>query len=64
MKEKETLTYEDAIRRIEEITKKIESGEMDIDSLADNLKEAKKLVAFCKDKLTKVEDDVRKILDE
>ncbi|MBO4664202.1 MAG: exodeoxyribonuclease VII small subunit [Bacteroidaceae bacterium] len=61
---KEKITYEEAIQRIEEITKKIESGEMDIDSLATSLKEAKELVQFCKDKLTKVESDVKKILDE
>ena len=61
---KEKITYEEAIQRIEEITKKIESGEMDIDSLANSLKEAKELVQFCKEKLTKVEADVKKILDE
>jgi exodeoxyribonuclease VII small subunit len=61
---KDKLTYEEAIHRIEEITKKVESGEMDIDSLATNLKEAKELVQFCKEKLTKVEADVKKILDE
>jgi exodeoxyribonuclease VII small subunit len=43
---------------------KIESGEMDIDSLTDNLKEAKELVNFCKEKLTKVENEVKTILDE
>lgn len=61
---KENMTYEKAISRIEEITKKVESGEMDIDSLAANLKEAKELVQFCKNKLTKVEEDVKKILGE
>ena len=64
MKKDNKMTYEQAISRIEEITKKVESGEMDIDSLATNLKEAKELVQFCKDKLTKVEADVKKILDE
>ena len=45
---KKDLTYSDAMKRLEEIVRKIESGEMDIDSLAENLKEAKQLVAFCK----------------
>ena len=58
------MTYEQAISRIEEITRKVESGEMDIDSLATSLKEAKELVQYCKEKLTKVEADVKKILDE
>ncbi|MBP5375737.1 MAG: exodeoxyribonuclease VII small subunit [Bacteroidaceae bacterium] len=57
------LTYEKAVKRLEEIVKQIEGGEMDIDSLAANLKEAKTLVTYCKDKLTKVEAEVKKCLD-
>lgn len=57
------MTYEKAMKRLEGIVKKIESGEMDIDSLAANLKEAKTLVEYCKDKLTKVESEVNKCLD-
>ena len=58
------LNYTQAMQRLEEIVEKIESGEMDIDSLTDNLKEAKELVNFCKEKLTKVENEVKTILDE
>ena len=57
------LTYEKAVKRLEEIVKKIEGGEMDIDSLTANLKEAKDLVEFCKEKLTNVEVEVKKCLD-
>ncbi|MDE5740529.1 MAG: exodeoxyribonuclease VII small subunit [Bacteroidaceae bacterium] len=57
------MTYEQAMKRLEQIVKQIEVGEMDIDSLTANLKEAKNLVAFCKDKLTNVETDVKKCLD-
>lgn len=58
------LNYTQAMQRLEKIVEKIENGEMDIDSLTDNLKEAKKLVNFCKEKLTKVESEVKTILDE
>lgn len=58
------LNYTQAMQRLEKIVAKIENGEMDIDSLTDNLKEAKKLVNFCKEKLTKVESEVKTILDE
>ena len=58
------LNYTQAMQRLEEIVAKIESGEMDIDSLTNNLKEAKELVNFCKEKLTKVENEVKTILDE
>ncbi len=57
------MTYEKAMKRLEEIVKKIEGGEMDIDSLAANLKEAKGLVEYCKEKLTNVEAEVNKCLN-
>lgn len=58
-----TITYEKAMKRLEQIVTKIESGEMDIDSLVANLKEAQTLVEFCKEKLTNVEAEVKKCLD-
>ena len=57
------MTYEKAVKRLEEIVKQIENGEMDIDSLTANLKEAKALVEYCKEKLTNVEAEVKKCLD-
>lgn len=61
---KDELSYEAAMQKLTAIVQKIESGQMDIDSLADNLKEAKELISYCKAKLTKVEGDVKKILEE
>ena len=58
------LNYTQAMQRLEKIVAKIENGEMDIDSLTDNLKEAKELVNSCKEKLTKVESEVKTILNE
>lgn len=57
-------TYEQAINRLEQIVQEIESGEMNIDALAQNMKEAQQLIKFCKNKLTKVEDDIQSILQE
>lgn len=57
------LTYEMAIKRLEQIVAKIENGEMDVDALAFNIKEAKDLAEFCKEKLTKVENEVKKCLE-
>jgi exodeoxyribonuclease VII small subunit len=65
MEEKKTeQKYEEAMKRLEEIVRQIENGEMDIDSLADKLKEAKQLMAFCKQKLISVEEEVNKIMSE
>ncbi len=58
------MKYEEAVRRLEEIVDKMEGGDMDIDTLGEQLKTAKKLIKMCKDKLTKADEEVRKILEE
>ena len=62
--EKQTPSYAEAVKRLETIVAKIENGEMDIDTLSSQLKEAKELVALCKKKLTKVDAEVKKILED
>ena len=52
------------MQRLQTIVSQMENGEMDIDALLTNLKEAKQLIDFCKNKLTRVETDVKKILEE
>lgn len=56
-------TYTEAMKKLEAIVAKIEGGELDIDQLGDNLKEAQKLIKFCKDKLYKADEEIRKMLD-
>ena len=51
-----------AMRQLEDIAAKMENGELDIDSLSEQLKTAQKLIKQCKDKLTKTDEDIRKIL--
>ena len=58
------IKYEEAIRQIEDIIERLENDEMDIDSLGTELKKAQKLIKLCKDKLTKTEEEVKKILEE
>ena len=57
-------TYEQAMKRLEEIVTKIESGELDIDSLGEQLKEAQKLIKLCRDKLYKADSEIKKMLEE
>lgn len=57
-------TYKEAMQQLEEITRSISSGELDVDQLAAKLKQAKELVEFCKKKLQTVEADVNQILGE
>lgn len=60
----EKINYEQAMKRIEEIAGKMENGQLGIDELADHLKEAQKLIKLCKDKLTKTDEEIKKLLDE
>lgn len=57
------LKYEEALKQLEDIVAKMENDELDIDTLSQQLKTAQKLVKLCKDKLTKTDEDIRKILD-
>lgn len=59
---KPKLTYEQATSRLEEIVNNLERGDLALDSLAQQIKEAQELLAFCRKKLTQVETDVKKIL--
>jgi exodeoxyribonuclease VII small subunit len=54
--------YETAMKQLEEIVGKMESGELDIDSLSKELKTAQGLIKLCKDKLTKTEEEINKIM--
>ena len=60
----EELTYADAQKRLEEIVHQIEENNQDIDKLCDLVKEAKELLAFCKNKLFDVENKVKKNMGE
>ena len=59
----EELKYE-ALAQLETIVRKMESNEFDIDELAVQLKTAQRLIKFCKDKLTKTEEEIKKIQAE
>lgn len=56
--------YEAAMMQLEEIVKKMENGDLDVDSLCEQLKVAQKLIKQCNDKLTKTDEEIKKILDK
>ena len=58
------MKYETAMRQLETIAEKMENGELDIDSLCEQLKTAQKLIKMCKDKLTSTEENIKKVLEE
>ena len=58
------IKYEEAFAQLQEIVRKMENDEYSIDELAVQLKTAQRLIKFCKDKLTKTEEEISKIQSE
>lgn len=57
------MTYSEATTRLEEIMGKIQGGKVDIDELTGVLKEAQELVKFCRDKLYKVDEEIKALTE-
>jgi exodeoxyribonuclease VII small subunit len=57
-------TYAQALARLEQIVGQIDAGELEIDQLAEKLKEANQLIAFCRDRLARVDGETEKLLSE
>ena len=58
------INYESAVKELEDIVRKMENDQLDIDSLTEQLKRAQQLVKICKDKLTKTDEEIKQILEE
>ena len=58
------MKYEEAILQLESIVLQIEKNEFDIDQLTSQLKDAKKLINFCKDRLYKTDVKIKELLGE
>lgn len=59
---KTTMKYEEAVKELETIVRRMEANELDIDTLSTELKRAQELLRLCKDKLTKADEEVKKVL--
>lgn len=64
MPTKKKETYAEALARLESLVALIDNNELDIDQLADKIKEANQIIAYCTAKLTKAESEVQKLLAE
>lgn len=56
------MKYEEALNQLETIVRKMEQGEYNIDELTEQLKKAQQLIKLCRDKLTKTDEEIKKIL--
>lgn len=64
MGEEKNINYTSAFEELQMIVSDIESGDISVDELSEKVKRASVLIAICKEKLFKTEDDVNQILKE
>lgn len=57
------LTFEVALKKLEQITRELETGEIDLEASIDKYKEATKLIGFCNEKLKNAHESVSKIMN-
>lgn len=60
---KKEMTYAAAMAEIEKILARFRDQEMDVDSLAEEVRRATELIALCKERLLKAETEVKKVLE-
>jgi exodeoxyribonuclease VII small subunit len=61
---KKDFSFNDAVVEIEKILRKIESGDLDIDKLAVEVKRASELIRQCQKKLRTTEEEINNIFKD
>lgn len=61
---KKEKTYSEALAELQDILSKIESGDLEVDVLTEEIKKASELLKLCKDKLYKTDAQIKKILED
>ena len=61
---KKEESYNEAIEKLRRIVAEIDKDELDVDLLSEKVREASRLIKLCKEKLYKVDTDVRNVLEE
>ncbi len=62
--QKKEINYEEAVNQLEEIARKMENGEFEVDELVAQLKKAQQLIKLCNDKLRCTDEEIQKILKQ
>ncbi|HLN56394.1 MAG TPA: exodeoxyribonuclease VII small subunit [Bacteroidales bacterium] len=58
---KKEFSFNDAVSRIEQILKNIENGDLDVDKLSEEVKNAAELIRQCQKKLKTTEEEINSI---
>lgn len=61
--QEEKLTYEEAMQRLEDLTKRMESGEITVDQMAESLRQAQKWMKQCREQLYEAKKNCNSLLD-
>ena len=61
---KKEFSFSEAVIEIEDILKKIESGELDVDKLSVEVKRASELIRQCQKKLRTTEEEINSIFKD
>jgi exodeoxyribonuclease VII small subunit len=61
---KKEFSFSEAVTEIEDILKKIESGELDVDKLTGEVKRAAELIRNCQKKLHSTEEEINAVFRE
>lgn len=60
---KKELTYNEAFLQLEQLIEQLEEGDIQLEALAEKVKQANELIAVCESKLRKVEDEVNEAVN-
>ena len=58
------IKYREAVERLDEIIAQLDNEDVDVDELAEQVKEAVELIRLCKAKIDKAELQVKKVVDD
>jgi len=61
---KKDFSFNDAVREIEKILQTIESGNLDVDKLSEEVKRASELIKQCQKKLRSTEEEINSIFKD
>lgn len=60
---KKSMTYAEAVAEIEQILRRMKQEQASIDTLAEDVKRATELIAFCREQLYNVEATIKEQLE-
>lgn len=61
---KKEFSFNEAVNRIEQILRNIENGDLDVDKLSEEVKNAAELIRQCQKKLKTTEEEINSIFKD